>query len=171
MTRYEISRDHSVVVIDARSSVHPIHSETRGLEGYVDLEVSQAGAIDLSAAPTGHLELSADQLEWGNSLYDREMHRRIDAIRFPFITGDLIGMTEGESPGRYLVRGEVNFHGVARHYEEEMTFVAPEPSVVELKGSHVFDIRDFGVDPPKMLMLRVFPEVTVTISISARRAG
>ena len=37
MARYIISPDRSRVWIEARSNVHPIHSSTNGLEGYVEL--------------------------------------------------------------------------------------------------------------------------------------
>ena len=38
MALYTIIPERSRVWIDARSSVHPIHSTTDGLEGFVDLE-------------------------------------------------------------------------------------------------------------------------------------
>jgi hypothetical protein len=37
-------------------------------------------------------------------------------------------------------------------------------------GEHVFDIRDFGIKPPRILMLRVEPEVTVRIRLVAEPA-
>jgi hypothetical protein len=33
----------------------------------------------------------------------------------------------------------------------------------------VFDIRDFKMDPPRLLMLKVHPEVTVRIDVVAGR--
>ncbi|MGO9196142.1 MAG: YceI family protein [Acidimicrobiales bacterium] len=170
MARFEISPDRSRVVIKARSSVHPIHSESRGLQGFLDLDVLDDGRLDLSGEPKGHLELATGRLESGNPLYDREMRRRVDATRFPLITGDLQAITEGDSAGLYLVRGELSFHGVTRTYTEEMSVSVPEPSVVEMTGSHVFDVRDFGVEPPRIMMIRVHPDVSVGVEISARRA-
>jgi len=41
------------VYIDARSSVHPIHSSTDGLEGFVELELDGDGAVDLAVKPAG----------------------------------------------------------------------------------------------------------------------
>ena len=38
-----------------------------------------------------------------------------------------------------------------------------------MKGSSTFDIRDFGMDPPKVLMLKVHPEVTVAIDVVAEK--
>ena len=39
------------------------------------------------------------------------------------------------------------------------------------EGERVFDIREFGMQPPKILMLRVFPEVSVRVSIEATKDG
>jgi hypothetical protein len=38
-------------------------------------------------------------------------------------------------------------------------------------GEHTFDIRDFGMDPPKILMFRVEPEVNVRVEIVAEKVG
>jgi hypothetical protein len=42
VARYTIIPERSRVWIDARSSVHPIHSTTDGLEGFVDLHADDA---------------------------------------------------------------------------------------------------------------------------------
>ncbi len=38
---------------------------------------------------------------------------------------------------------------------------------VRLDGSSTFDIRDFGMEPPRFLMLKVEPEVVVRVEIVA----
>ena len=55
-------------------------------------------------------------------------------------------------------------------YEDGMHIVAKEDLVV-LEGEHVFDVRDFGMEPPRIMMLKVHPEVSVRIEITAKRAG
>ena len=40
---------------------------------------------------------------------------------------------------------------------------------LQLSGESTFDIRDFGMDPPKILMLKVQPEVGVRVEIVAER--
>jgi hypothetical protein len=42
---------------------------------------------------------------------------------------------------------------------------------LQLDGEKVFDIREFGMEPPRILMLKVYPEVTVRVSIVADREG
>jgi polyisoprenoid-binding protein YceI len=106
-------------------------------------------------------------LSSGNRLEDRELRRRIDARRCPTIEGALTGLRETGTGGRYRVRGDLTFRGVTRSYEHEMTFVAPDGSSIELEGEATFDIRDFGMDPPRILMLKVEPEVRVKAHVVA----
>ena len=167
MPRYRIVPERSRVWIDARSNVHPIHSTADGLEGYVDLEVEE-GQVKPGDRPTGKLSFPVARLTSGNWLEDRELHRRIDAGRFPTIEGELTRMDALDDAGRYLVAGELAFRGVTRSVEDEMT-VRPAGDMVELAGESRFDIRDFGMEPPRILMLRVEPEVHVRVQLVAER--
>jgi hypothetical protein len=170
VARYEIVPDRSTVWIDATSSLHPIHSEVRGVTGYVELEVDPTGALDTQAVPGGRIELLVDAMSSGNPLYDREMKRRVGARRFPSISGELAAMEPAgaDAADGYRVRGNVTFMGVTNAYEDCMLVVTKEDLVV-LEGEHVFDVRDFGMEPPKILLLKVHPEVRVRVEITARR--
>jgi hypothetical protein len=171
LARYEIVPDRSAVWIDANSSLHPIHSEVRGVTGYVDVELAADGALDLQAVPAGRLELLVDTMSSGNPLYDREMKRRVEARTYPSIVGELTGIeAAADGSGAYTVRGNVMFKGVTKAYEDRMHVVAREDLVV-LEGEHVFDVRDFGMEPPRILMLKVHPEVAVRVEITARRGA
>ncbi len=153
--------------IDARSNVHPIHTEAEGLEGWLELR-SSGGKINGDRTPRGHLEFPIDNLKSGNPLEDREMRRRTDARRYPTISGDLKAMKHTGDTSRYLVSGDLTFRGVARTYEDEMT-VEIDGGTVRLAGRSTFDIRDFGMEPPRILMLKVQPEVSVRVEIVAEK--
>lgn len=166
MGRYEIVPDRSQVWITARSSVHPIHGEGTGLQGYLLLGIVD-GQLDLTEPAELHVELPVERLRSGNPLYDREMQRRIEAQKYPRITGTARQIAE-VSPGRYRVRGEVTFHGATRTAEGEVTIRVEDQRLV-VEGEHVFDVRDFNLEPPRLLMLRVYPEVTVRVRAMAER--
>jgi polyisoprenoid-binding protein YceI len=170
VTRYRIVPDRSRMWIDGRSSVHPIHSSTDGLEGYVELEIGPDGRVDVAAKPSGKLTLSATRLSSGNRLEDRELHKRIDIRRYPNIEGVLDEMSPS-GDGAYQVSGEVTFRGVARRHQDEMTVDAVDEQTVRLEGKSRFDVRDFGMEPPRMLMLKVAPEVEIRVEIVAVREG
>ncbi|MGH9301172.1 MAG: hypothetical protein ACRD0E_04740, partial [Acidimicrobiales bacterium] len=83
MARYGIVPERSQVWIQARSSLHPIHSTTEGLEGHIDLELDGEGRVEAAPRPQARLSLLVSRLSSGNRLEDREMQKRIDANRFP----------------------------------------------------------------------------------------
>ncbi len=167
MTRYRIDPDRSRVWIDARSNVHPIHSEAGGLEGWLELDA--VGGKLSGEAPRGRLEFPVGNLTSGNRLEDRELHRRIDARRFPTITGDLNAMTATDDDSGLHVNGDLSFRGVTRTYEDAMRIEGLGGDTVTLTGQSTFDIRDFGMEPPRILMLKVQPDVTVRVEIVAEK--
>jgi len=168
MVRYRIDPERSRVWVDAKSSLHAIHTETNGLQGFIDAEV-HGGQLDLTVAPQGRLELPIERLSSGNPLEDREMRRRVDADRYPTIVGELTAMTALVEQGRFHVRGDLTFRGVTRSVADEVMIESTAGDRLQIEGSKVFDIRDFGMEPPRILMLKVHPDVTVRVSIVADR--
>lgn len=169
MARYRIVPGRSRVWVHARSSLHSIHSETDVLEGWVDIDVQGDGRVDLDAPSGGHVELDVDQLRSGNSFEDAEMRRRVNTRRYPTISGDLAVVTAADDDGRYLVEGDLTFRGVTRRYRDEMTMEVVDGNTLTLAGESTFDVRDHGMEPPRILMLRVEPEVRVRIAIVAEK--
>ena len=166
MARYRLDPARSRVSIDARSSLHPIHTETDGLDGWLEMIVHD-GRIDVEGSPRGHVEFPVDKLRSGNTMEDRELQRRIDARRFPTISGDLEVIRPTGEPGRYVIAGALTFRGVTRRYEDGITAEQPDDATLAISGQSMFDIRDFGMEPPRILMLKVDPQVTVRIDLIA----
>jgi polyisoprenoid-binding protein YceI len=167
VARYRIVPARSRVWIEARSNVHPIQTEADGLQGWLDLDISD-GKVNVDKTSGGHLEFPVENLKSGNAFEDRELRRRIEARRYPSITGDLKAMTRADAPSSYMVNGNLTFRGVTRTYEDAMT-VAAGNGTVTLAGRSTFDIRDFGMEPPRILMLKVQPEVSVRVEITAEK--
>jgi polyisoprenoid-binding protein YceI len=163
--RFTFEPERSCVWVNARSSLHPINSETRGLRGWVEAAVRADGSLDLDTPVTGYLEVSADRLSSGNQLYDLELKRRIDAKTYPTISGVVTSVTSTDTPGEYLVTGDLTFHGKTRTFSHEMTIEVTGDRSIALKGENVFDIRQFNMKPPSMLMLKVYPEVAVRVEL------
>ena len=169
MARYRIVPERSRVWIDARSSLHPIHSTTDGLEGFIELDAEDGGEIDLSTQPAGSLSLPVARLSSGNGFEDRELHRRVDIRRYPRIDGVLRHMERVDGAGRYRVSGDLEFRGVSRPCQDEMSVEVVDDRTLRLEGQSTFDVRDFGMEPPRILMLRVEPDVVVRVEIIAER--
>lgn len=168
MTRYRIVPERSRVWIDARSSLHPIHSGTDGLEGYVDLD-DDGDEVALAVPPAAKLSLPVERLSSWNPLEDRELRKRIDAARFPTIDGVLTHVERVHGTNRYRATGDLVFRGVSRECRDELTLEVVDAATVRVAGRSTFDVRDFGMRPPRVLMLRVEPEVVVRIEVVAAR--
>ena len=166
--RYTFDSVRSCVWVSGRSSLHPINTETRGITGWFETSVRNDGSLDLDLPVSGELELAVERLTSGNQLYDHELRRRMDARRFPTISGRVAKVTAGDTHPRYLVSGDIDFHGKTRTFEHEMHIEVREEAV-SLVGDYVFDIREFGMKPPSMLMIRVYPEISVRVELHGTR--
>lgn len=169
MTTFQIVPERSRVWIEAESSVHPIHGESTGLRGYIEA-ATDGGHLDLSTPATFFVELPVEQLKSGNKLQDREMARRIDAKNHPVITGEARDAEHIEAD-RYRLRGHLTFHGVTQAVEGEVILTLNGDGSMVLSGEQVFDIRDYDVKPPKILTLKVHPQVTVRVEVIAESTG
>lgn len=166
MTRFRIDPGRSHVRTESRTSVHPIHGRADGLEGDIEVRLT-GGQVDLSEPPSIRVELDVDRLKSGNSLQDNEMLRRINARRFPTIAGEVREMKPLDSSGRYEVAGDLTFHGVTRPEEGVVTLEVRDGRTLIIEGERTFDVREFDIEPPKFLMLRVHPEVAVQLRLVA----
>ena len=165
-SRFRVVSDRSAVMINARSSVGPITFGAVGVTGCIDAAVS-ARRVCPVPFPTAHLEIDVQQLRSGNSLYDAELLRRIDARRHPTVSLDLRACTALGSTGRYQLQGEVTFHGVSKPLDGPVSVAMSCEHTLVIRGEQVVDIRDFGVVSPTVLMLRIYPDVVVGIQIEA----
>ena len=166
--RYTFDSVRSCIWVSGRSSLAPINTETRGISGYFAATTHDDGSLDLAAPVSGRLELAVERLTSGNVLYDRELKRRIDARRYPTIVGEITRVEAGDAHPSYIVTGDISFHGETHSFAHEMAIQVDDAGVL-LTGDDVFDIRAFGMKPPSMLMIRVYPEIAVRVELHGTR--
>jgi polyisoprenoid-binding protein YceI len=168
VARYRIVPERSRLEAEARSSLHPIRAETTGLEGYFEAELA-GDRFGPAVAPTGCVEIDAERLKTGNFLYDGELGRRLETRKYPRIRGEVRGVQAIDSGSRHAVRGALTFHGVTRPVEGEVRVRSVGERTVEIEGELVLDMRHFDLEPPRVLMLKVYPEVRVRGRVVAER--
>jgi polyisoprenoid-binding protein YceI len=100
---------------------------------------------------------------------DRELHKRIDSRRFPTIDGTARHRSRavGRRRHSYRVSGDITFRGVSRQHEDQMTSRRSGRQDHPARGRIAFRHPGFGMEPPKVLMLKVEPEVEVRVEIFA----
>jgi polyisoprenoid-binding protein YceI len=155
---------------EARSGLHPIRVQTDGIEGFIELAMKD-DAIDLTLKPRARIELDAELLKTGNSLYDRELESRLQVNRYPRVRGE-VSQVSHLGGNRYYLTGTLALHGVTHQVEGEVKLkVSADADELQIEGEQTIDMRDFGLQPPKLLMLRVHPEVKLRGRVVAKREG
>jgi DNA-binding PadR family transcriptional regulator len=168
--RYRLAAERSVVLIEVRSSVGPISFGAMGLTGWVEASVAH-GVVQSHPTPTAHIEIGVDGLRSGNSLYDAELLRRIDARRFPRAVVTLCDTLQLGDSSRFRLDGRLTFHGVTRPAQGTVEVAVLSGERLTVTGEQVFDIRDFDVPSPTVLMLRIYPDVRVHLHVEAELEG
>jgi hypothetical protein len=149
------------------TNVHPVHARATGLSGSFEVKMVD-GLIDVSAPVSGRVELAVTQIRSSMPMFEKELVRRADGSRYPTLVGELHDIQTAGSPGRYRLAGKITFHGTTQEVGGEVGVTLALDGEIAVEGEQVFDIRDYGLDPPRLLLLRAEPEVRVRVRISAR---
>jgi hypothetical protein len=141
-----------------------------GLEGFIESAVD-GDRIDAGSPPAAHVELLVSRLTSGNSAYDGELHRQIDARRFPMAYVDLHAASPVDRhSATFTVRGEVTLRGITVATEGVVMAEVPEPGLLVVSGEDTLNISDFGIPPPSLFMIKIDPEVKIRLYLEAATA-
>ncbi len=165
-TSFNVRPDQAAVVLIARSSAGPITFGTAGIEGSIEAEMA-GESILTESPPTASLEVPVRDFTSGNHFYDGELLRRIDARRYPAAKIELSRAVAVGQTGRYHVAGELTFHGVTQPLEGMVEITFPTPGTIVIQGRQVLDMRHFGITPPAVAMLKIYPDVRVELHLEA----
>lgn len=169
---FQVVTAESTLETEVRSSVHPIHSRSTQLSGRVEGSFDEEGRPDLGQPHQAHIELPVRSVASGNRLNDGEMLRRVEAQRYPTLAFDVaeVREVEGGHDGAYVGTITVDAHGRTRR--QEVTFrLAVDGDRLTVDADHAFDMRDFGLQPPRLFALKVEPEVRVKVHLVARESA
>ena len=167
MTRFRVVPGPSSIDTEVRSSVHPIHGRATELAGVVEGEFDGDGRPLLDQPHGGWVEIPVEAIRSGNRLTDLEMQRRADVGRYPTIRFEVRRAWPVNGTDRYRAAVSVTARGRTQSFEEDFQLRRNNGRLV-LDGQHTFDMRDFGVNPPRILTLRVEPQVMVSVRLVAQ---
>lgn len=169
-SRFEVVPAESALTFEANSTFHKVHGRADGLVGYVEAAWDGNASLALDPAPRMHVEFNVERLRSGNDLQDREMWKLIDSRRFPLIAAELREIKPSAQAATYQAGGDITLAGRVRRYDGEMR-VTHEGDGMLVEGDLVVDIRDFGLRPPNLLIVKVDPQVKVHLHLVAARAA
>ena len=166
-TIFEVQAGRSAVLVKARSNVGPISFATSELHGEISADVD-GKSIDATAPVKARLSVALRSLTSGNSLYDTELNRRIDARRYPDAVLELEHATHLAGTNRYELGARIEIHDVVRPIGGIVTVDSLGQGAIVVRGQQTLDIRDFDLEVPTTLALKIYPEVSVEIHLEAR---
>jgi hypothetical protein len=169
-TRYVVAPLDSWIAFEGRSTLHSVQGKATNLDGYVEAAWNSDGTLSTQPAPRMHLEFPVEQLRSSNGLQDREMWKMIDSKRFPRIAADLRQLLPTQDPDRYAASGDVTLAGKSRRYDGTLT-LSHSADRMAIEGEVDVDIRDFGLKPPSLLLIKVEPIVKLRLHAVAMRSG
>jgi hypothetical protein len=157
------------VLVEARSNVGPICFGTVSVEGRAEVKMSGAD-LDTLVPMSAVMRIPVLSLESGNSLYDSELRRRLEERRHPMISVEM-HTARSIGGGRFSAEGDVTIHGTTRRLGGTVVLEMQDENTLVGHGTELIDIRDFAIPLPNMLMLKIYPDVSVQFRLTAARAG
>lgn len=167
MPRFVVNTAQSTVQVGLRVNLHPSHITANALSGFIECEIDDQGKPRLDQPYRAELSLPVEAIKSGNGIQDREMRRRFDTSRYPEITAVV---TQGEpldGEGRYRATAQLTMHGVTKDITGDLT-LGVDATTLTVDGQQVINIKDFGIDPPRLIILKVEPDVDLQVHIVAK---
>jgi len=167
MCQFRVLPENSAVLIEARSNVGPISFGTSVLTGSL-LARLEGDTFATQVIPVAELTVDLRSLTSGNALYDAELVQRLNVRMHPFSTVVLRGlraMLSSASDQRFTASGDLNLHGVTKEISGTLSVARSGSRAFSISGQHEFDIRDFDIPTPSVLMLHIYPRVRVHLQL------
>lgn len=165
---HSVIPERSAVLLRVGTSLGPVSFGANGLDGFIEAAVDDE-RIDVATPPAAHLELDVIRLTSGNTIYDTELRRQIDARRFPRAYVDLHRVTAVDrDSSTFEVSGEITLRGVTVPADGVVVAEVPDGDLLVVSGEETVNISDFGIPPPSLFMIKIDPEVKLRLYLEAR---
>src|ERR1700676_1257787 len=168
MAQFRVNTSKSTVKVGLRINLHPSHIDAHALTGVIECELDDQGQPRLDQPYNAELSLPVDAIKSGNGIQDREMRRRFDVSRYPTITATVTHGEQLEGEGRYRAAARLTMHGHTREITGDVQ-LGVNGSTMTIDGQQVINVKDFGIDPPRLIILKVEPDVDLQVHIVAER--
>lgn len=166
MPQFRVNTNQSSVKVGLKVNLHPSHIDANALSGVIECEVDDQGKPRLDQPYSADLSLPVEAIKSGNGIQDREMRRRFDVGRYPVISARVTKGEALEGEGRYRAVAQLTMHGQTREISGDIELHV-DGTTMTIDGQQVINVKDFGIDPPRLIILKVEPDVDLTVHIVA----
>jgi polyisoprenoid-binding protein YceI len=156
----------SYLDIRAHSTLpNPIRGRATGVTGTIVANVEN-GRLMLDPMPSMRVTIPIAKLASGNEFQDREVRKLISSPQAPNIVAELRHVVPGSGPDLYVMQGAITMKGSRQEYEAEIA-IRISGNRITFDGAQKMDIRKFGIQPPRILTIQIFPDFDVTMHLVA----
>jgi polyisoprenoid-binding protein YceI len=156
----------SYLEIRAHSTLpNPIRGRATGVTGTIVANVEN-GRFLLDPMPSMQVVIPIAKLSSGNEFQDREVRKLISGPTSPNILAELRRAQAGAAPNVYTMQGAITIKGSKQDYDADVT-VGVSGNRITFDGSQKMDIRKFGIQPPRILTIQIYPDFDVTMHLVA----
>jgi polyisoprenoid-binding protein YceI len=169
--RFEVLPELSRVGFDAKSTLHDFSGVTSDVSGAFTARLSAPGR-----EVTGEVRASATTLDTGLADRNTEMAGTLDSAKFPTLTFRLASFQAAQTDPKTLAstgtgRGTLTIHGVAREVSVPLRISVDDARRVVVEGEVTVRMTEFGVTPPRKVVITVDDAVKVWVALRARATG
>jgi len=160
---YRPAADECAVVVTARSSVHNVVIRWNALSGTVS-----ASPGDLPKT-TAELSLDMRLFDAGDALKNRKLRKDLAVDSHPKASFELLSVENivgAENAPRATLRGRLSWRDRTLEIPAQASGTLTEDALA-VSARFSFDMREFGVKPPRFLMLKVDETVEVEVQLRA----
>lgn len=166
MPSYNVDTGRSQILVRARSSIHDTNTTFSKISGRVEADgdtLEETGA-------TASFSVDMGAFDAGDWLKNRKLKKDMDPGRYPTATFELTELRDvkREDDGSFVARAVGTLAWRGRSLTVEVAGKGTlDDSGIDATGTFDLDIRELGMEPPKILMFKVEPEVTIEVTLRA----
>ena len=157
--RYRLDPAQSRLVITGRSTLHAITARGDQLTGEIVVDWE-------SPEPTATVMAPLERVRFGDFVRDAFLRRHLDVKQWPLaiFTLDTATITGTGGERRAALTGTLCYRAQSAQLST-VTTVVQDRDRIDATARFPLDLRDFGLTPPKLLMLEVNPVVQIDVTL------
>jgi polyisoprenoid-binding protein YceI len=159
MTRYSIVSQRSRVAVEVQSTLQRLDLSSSEITGEVEAQFRDGRLVP--AGVRASVSVPSASFVSGNWLVDRDVKVMFEARKFPDVDGEVLEVKASDEGDDYWVRGNLRLHGVLLEVSGRARVAEMSDHHAVFEGAMTLDYTQFNLVAPKLLMLRVEPEVVI----------
>jgi polyisoprenoid-binding protein YceI len=163
--RYAIDSERSQITALATSNVHDTTCRLSRVSGWVE-----ADSENLLRA-RAHIDVDMRVVDAGDFLKNAKLKKDLDLDRYPQASFDIDKSESTSRDGGTLmavVRGTLRWRNREKVIQAKARGTL-SPERLEATAEFSFDMRDFDLEPPRVLMFKIEPLIAVKVRLLAAR--